>query len=175
MNFSKQNVEEVRILLSSILEHPKVQLMKQHIQHGDVSTYEHCMNVAITSYILSKKIPLSFETKELLRGAILHDFFLYDWHGKRIGKEGLHCFTHSKIALENAEKYFSLSTKERDIVRNHMFPATLFHAPTCREAVVVCIADKICAFVETFEVGLLNGMWLFLFQKNIFHRKEDKL
>lgn len=172
MKFNTQDQKEVKERLSSLLKHPKVQSMKQFIQHGNVSTYEHCLNVAIVSYTFSKKLPLHFNVDEMLRGAILHDFFLYDWHGKRIGKQGVHCFVHPNIALHNANQYFTLSNKEKNIVKSHMFPATPFKIPLYKEAVVVCIADKVCAFAETFEVGLWNGMYLFLFSKKYLPQKR---
>jgi uncharacterized protein len=30
-----------------------------------------------------------------------------------------------------------------------MWPLTFRHVPTCREAVIVCLADKYCAVVES--------------------------
>ena len=52
------------------------------------------------------------------------------------------------LARQNAERCFALSPKVRNIIRSHMWPLTLFHAPSSREAVIVCIADKYCAVLE---------------------------
>ena len=60
----------------------------------------------------------------------------------------LHGFTHAKRALKNAEKEFSLNPIERDIIIRHMFPLNI-KPPKYRESIIVCIADKISATIET--------------------------
>ena len=57
-------------------------------------------------------------------------------------------FFHPSVALENALKDYELSKKEQDIIKHHMFPLTII-PPMCREAWLVCLADKICAGKET--------------------------
>ena len=47
-----------------------------------------------------------------------------------------------------AEKEFQLSDLEKNIIISHMWPLNFFHFPRSREAVLVCLADKICAFGE---------------------------
>ena len=81
-------------------------------------------------------------------GALLHDYFLYDWHDK-YSHEKLHGFHHPHVALENASREYQLTPRERDIIRKHMWPLTLFHIPRCREAWVVTTADKYCSLKET--------------------------
>ena len=49
----------------------------------------------------------------------------------------------------NARNYFQITQKEQNIIRSHMWPLTVRHRPTCREAVIVCLADKYCAVVES--------------------------
>ena len=49
----------------------------------------------------------------------------------------------------NARNYFQITKKEQNIIRSHMWPLTFRHMPTCREAVIVCLADKYCAVVES--------------------------
>ena len=165
MEFQKYHEDSVAKKMNYLLAHPTVISMKNNVQHGNTSTYDHCFNVAVLSYILSKKLHIKVNTKEMLVGAILHDFYLYDWHSGRKRKDGWHCFTHPETALRNAERYFSLTKKEKNIIRCHMFPATLFHVPMCKEAVIVCISDKICATMETFECGFLDGIRNFVFPK----------
>jgi uncharacterized protein len=92
-----------------------------------------------------------------VRGALLHDFFLYDWHIPDKTRRW-HGFTHPRIALENAKKYFKLNEKEKDIILNHMWPLTV-KFPRSREAFIVCIADKICSIIETLE--FLHGYHLY--------------
>jgi uncharacterized protein len=122
--------------------------MKRFVQHGSVSTYDHAENVARLSYIIYKRLRLRADLRALLRGAFLHDFFLYDWHKKREG-ERLHGFAHPEIAAHNAQKFFGIGDKERHIILCHMWPLTITRLPRCREAWVVCIADKLCSIMET--------------------------
>lgn len=165
MYFKLQDKMYVEKRISVLLKNENVQKMKNFKQHGIVSTYEHCLNVAIMSYILVKKLGISVNMDELLRGAMLHDFYLYDWHNGRIRYEGIHAFSHPKIALNNAKQCFHLSKKEEDIIRNHMFPMTILHCPKSKEAFIVMVADKICASRETFDDGFIKGTTSFLFPK----------
>lgn len=124
--------------------------MNRYIQHGDTTTYDHVLAVARYSYLLSCRLPFRFDTRSLILGAILHDFYLYDWHDDDKSHR-LHGFYHPGKALVNADKYFQLNNIERDIISKHMFPLTITKVPRYRESVIVCIADKIVATKETFS------------------------
>ena len=87
-----------------------------------------------------------YEMEQLIRGALLHDYFLYDWHDGK-GRH-FHGFTHPGCAKRNAEMDYTLSPRVKNIIARHMFPLTPV-PPTCTEAWIVCIADKICAIEET--------------------------
>lgn len=52
---------------------------------------------------------------------------------------------------------------EREIIKKHMFPLTPI-PPTCREACLVCLADKICAAKET--TGGIYGKLPFAAKRN---------
>ena len=135
MNILKQVEAETRILQS-----------KEHIQHGTTTVYEHCVQVAYESYLFAKEHQLQVEMEQLIRGALLHDYFLYDWHDGK-GRH-FHGFTHPECAKRNAEMDYTLSPRVKNIIARHMFPLTPV-PPTCTEAWIVCIADKICAIEET--------------------------
>ena len=49
----------------------------------------------------------------------------------------------------NAQRVFGITKKEQNVIASHMWPLTFRHIPTCREAVIVCLADKYCAIVES--------------------------
>ena len=121
---------------------------KNAIQHGLTTVYEHSVGVAGASLKLAEFFHLKVNEKALIRGALLHDYFLYDWHIKRKGHH-FHGFTHPATALRNAEKEYNLGDIERNIISRHMFPLTVV-PPMCREAWLVCLADKYCAVKETF-------------------------
>jgi uncharacterized protein len=100
------------------------------------------MEVAWLSYQIARK--LSLDSTATVRGALLHDLFFYDWlyEGPRF-----HGFRHPKISLENAEKITSLSPKERDIIKKHMWPLTPL-PPRYKESWVVCLVDTYCTLKE---------------------------
>ena len=110
---------------------------KNYIQHGSISVYAHCVNVARMSVRIAKWFPIQVN---------MDDYFLYDWHDGK-GRH-FHGFTHPECAFRNAERDYTLSPRVKNIIIRHMFPLTPV-PPTCTEAWIVCIADKICAIEET--------------------------
>ncbi|MFR7670499.1 MAG: hypothetical protein ACLU0O_07265 [Collinsella sp.] len=58
-------------------------LTHEFIQHGDVTVYAHVTSVARASLSFAERLGragISVDRASLLRGALLHDYFLYDWH-----------------------------------------------------------------------------------------------
>ena len=128
----------------------RLAMTDRFIQHGNVTCLLHTVAVAYYSYYLFKKIPfLRLRRRELVRGALLHDYFLYDWHTPDPSHR-LHGFTHPKTALANAERDLALTETERDIIAKHMFPLTP-KPPMRKESVIVCLVDKICSLYEVFK------------------------
>ncbi len=141
---------------SDIILSDRGQQMKQFTQHGTTSVFEHCVSVAkyslLFSYFLEKTLRIKCDKTSLVRGALLHDYFLYDWH-ESDPSHRLHGFTHPYAALKNASADFKLNDIEKDIICKHMFPLTPF-LPRFRESVIICLADKWCALCETFKVDI---------------------
>lgn len=133
-----------------ILDSDRTQQQKQYMQHGNISVYAHCINVAYVSLFLARYLHLNVNERAIVRGALLHDYFLYDWHIPE-GKKRWHGFTHAKVALKNAMQEYELTDKEKDIIEKHMFPMNPA-LPKYKESLVVGIADKICAILETLPV-----------------------
>ena len=144
----------VRRYGGDILQSHNFQQSKNYIQHGKQSVFHHSMDVAKTSLKLSRMLPFKFKESEIVRGALLHDYFLYDWHNKEFPLRkpsdffGLHGFTHANTALKNAKRDFDLSENEKEIIRKHMWPLNP-KPPMSREAWIVTMADKICSLRET--------------------------
>ena len=139
---------------SDILESENFQSSQANIQHGNMTVHQHSINVTKLSLKLSRKLPFHFNERALVRGALLHDYFLYDWHdGSAPGNihPKLHGFYHPGIALKNAVKDYNLSKREKDIIKKHMWPLTI-NPPRCREAWIVCIADKYASTLETLKL-----------------------
>lgn len=120
---------------------------KKYMQHGDTSIYEHSISVALLSCSIAETLNIKVNYKNMIRGALLHDYFLYDWHDKNNGVS-LHGFTHPKAAWKNASKDFNLNKTEENIILRHMFPLVPL-PPKYAESWIVCIADKISAASET--------------------------
>ena len=99
---------------------------------------------------MEEKYNIKFNYKELLVGAYLHDFFLYDWHEKAKWHKW-HGFKHPSIAAENAEKMFNISENEKLIIESHMWPLNIRKLPKSKEAILVCLVDKFSAILETIK------------------------
>lgn len=122
---------------------------KDFVQHADLSCYEHSLNVARQSLRLGELLRIRFDRRSLVRGALLHDYFLYDWHLKDPAHYR-HAWKHAGRALMNAERDFSLNEVERDIIEKHMFPMNL-RPPRYRESILVCLVDKFCTAHEVLS------------------------
>lgn len=147
---------EIKLRGAEILRTEGMRSGKTFIQHGDVSVYEHCINVAFLSLYLARRFDLPVDRRSLVRGALLHDYFLYDWH-EDDPSHRLHGFHHAHRALKNACRDFMLNKKEKDIIAKHMFPLNL-RPPRYKESALVCAADKCCALLETFGVEKLREL-----------------
>ena len=147
---TEENYIEFKNIINEIRSNPKVREMNNYMQHSTTSCYNHCLHVAYYTYLICKKYNLDYISGA--RGAMLHDFFLYDWHKHRNiqSLKDLHAFSHPKIALENSLKLFYLNNIEQDIILKHMWPLTISF-PKYKESYIVTLADKYCATVEFFK------------------------
>lgn len=141
--------EELMPYAAHILQDRTFLSQKNYVQHGAFSVYSHELHVAHFALSVDRALGLHCDIETLVRGALLHDYFLYDWH---IGGEGdvhpkLHGFFHPGTALKNADRDFLLNDRERDIIRKHMWPLTVI-PPACREAWAVTLADKMATMWE---------------------------
>lgn len=146
---------DLRLHGSDILHSEQFLGTRAHVQHGTTSVHKHCKDVAETSLRINRFLHLNCDKRDLIRGALLHDYFLYDWHFPgHEDDEKLHGFHHPKLALRNAARDYELTKRQRDIIQKHMWPLTVV-PPTTREAWVVTMADKYCSLLET--IGLHKG------------------
>lgn len=122
------------------------------LQHGVTRCLLHSIAVAYYCDRLAGYLQaLRFQRRQLLRGALLHDYFLYDWHDPDPSHR-LHGFHHPARALGNALQDFSLDPVEQNIILRHMFPLTPI-PPKYREAILVCLVDKGCSLYEVFAAA----------------------
>ena len=120
MNDEKRILKEIKDVLKELDEQGRMKYTQKYMQHSDISVYKHCISVAYTSLELADRLAWNVNRRELIRGALLHDYFLY----------------------------FKLTIREKNIILRHMFPLNVV-PPMCKEAWLVCLADKICASKET--------------------------
>ncbi|MGQ9842249.1 MAG: HD domain-containing protein [Spirochaetota bacterium] len=142
--------------VQDILHNKDFQSLQRFTHHGTTTCYQHTVDVAWLVYTLSKLLKLDYS--EATRGALLHDFFMYNW---RTGGPGLHGFRHPRIALNNASKHFIVSHKVKDSILRHMWPLTPI-PPRYPESWIVMVADKIVSTMDYIrfaksKLALLNS------------------
>ena len=140
----------------NILEHPLVRSMEAYTPHGETSCLRHSINVSYLSYLYCRDH--GWQARAAARAGLLHDLFLYDWHfhAKETGNY-FHGLTHPRRALENAQRLFSLTDREKNIILRHMWPLTIT-PPKYREAYVIVMFDKYCSLMETFHKPVMELM-----------------
>lgn len=143
------NAKAPHTVLSELLEDHRIKQMKQYTQHGSITTYDHCRNVARLSQSINRRLRLNADEDTLLTGAMLHDYFLYDWHKNPHDENGWHGFSHADTALRNAMQDFPIDPQVGHIIRSHMWPLNITRIPRSREAWIVCLADKWVSARET--------------------------
>ena len=142
--------DEFYDITKDIYTHDEFMKLKLH-QHHNSSIYDHVMDVSYFSYSACKFLKLDY--RSAARGALLHDFFLYDWRNHDVPDlpaEKFHGIEHPKIAVANAKKHFNLNDIEEDIIRKHMWPLTLV-PPKYKESFIVSFADTYLASKEFFD------------------------
>ncbi|MBN1382981.1 MAG: phosphohydrolase [Deltaproteobacteria bacterium] len=129
-------------IIKPLYEHPDVARLAKYKHHRETSRLDHSMEVAWLSYVIAKKMSLDYQA--VIRGAILHDLFFYDWlsEGPRF-----HGLRHPRISLKNAGKVTNLSNIEIDIIKKHMWPLTPM-PPRYPESWIVCFVDTYCTVKE---------------------------
>ena len=144
-----EDAKAFREALGSLLEDKRVGKMKNYTQHGSITTYDHCCSVARLSLRINHLLRLKADEEDLVQGAMLHDYFLYDWHENHHDENGWHGFSHAETALRNAREDFDIDPQVAHIIQSHMCPLNITRIPRTREAWIVCIADKWVSAQET--------------------------
>ncbi|WP_289197237.1 HD domain-containing protein [uncultured Dubosiella sp.] len=142
--------EEFRKKIQAHVEHfeQNGRFFQQHNypHHKHVSVHEHVRHVAYTALKIAHSLKVKVDEDKLIRAALLHDYYLYDWHDDEAWHK-FHGFKHPRFACDNAHRDFGLCEREQDAILKHMFPLTI-KPPKHREGWLITLADKICAFKE---------------------------
>ena len=139
---------EFQELIREIVSSEEFRTMRAFRHHVRTNVFDHSLKVAYLCYRHHKRFQTKLPLYELVRGALLHDYYLYDWHDRRPSYRWVHGFAHPKRALKNAlRRYPDLSITERDMILRHMFPLTV-SPPRTRGGWILCLYDKIAAVDE---------------------------
>lgn len=139
----------ILLYADDIINSESFKSQKKYMQHGKTSVYAHILNVTDMSLKIAYKFNMKVDIKSLVRGCLLHDYFLYDWH-ENDKSHRLHGFKHAKTAMLNAQRDFGLNKIEKNMIYTHMFPLNI-RFPRYKESIILCVSDKICAIIETFN------------------------
>lgn len=160
--------KEFMVLIFDLINHDKVQEMKQYRQHFNINCFDHCLFVSYNTYLICKKLHLDYVSAA--RAGMLHDLFLYNWRKRENGRKGHHAFTHGLVAYQNACQFLDLNDREKDMIIKHMWPVT-FSIPKYKETFIMTLVDKYFAIAEAFisrnqkerknrKYDRSNGQWL---------------
>lgn len=165
--------KEYKKIVNNILYDNKFILLKNDNHHG-TNKYNHCKRVSYLSYILAKIFKAN--TKEVAIAGLLHDFF----YGERLQKEENSYLKHPITSATNAEFYFNIDKKEKEIIESHMFhyaffkKVTLFsneedklyfknYKPKNKESAIVCISDLFVSIFEAITYKVRYSCVLYIF------------
>ncbi len=146
MALLKNRVNQTSYLacVEDLISTHQVESMKQWQHHFSVTAYEHSLFVSYVSFRLARRLRCDY--RMAARMGLLHDLYLYDSHDPS-AHPGNQCFDHPVAALNNARTLLKLSEKEENIIISHMWPLAKT-MPHSKEALIVNLADKICATLE---------------------------
>ena len=145
---SEENKELFIKVYNEIRCNSRFEECENYIQHGNTTVKAHVVRVTLLALNICEKFNMDVNKEALVKGALLHDYYLYDWHEKKLSD--FHGLKHPRRALRQALKEFKLNEIEEDIIMNHMFPLTSA-PPRSKEARLLCLADKLCAWGETVD------------------------
>lgn len=143
--------EEFMVLIKAYIQNINFISLKENGHHNGISVYNHLLAIAYLTY----KIKDKKNKKDAVIGALLHDYYLYNWH-LRERKHRFHSVRHPHIALKNARNDFELSKKSEDIILKHMFPVTFYLIPKYTDTWLVSFIDKYVSFLEFFNTTFIK-------------------
>jgi uncharacterized protein len=142
----RQRAARIQNVKSKLDKKGEFYKLKDFNQHGSTSVHTHVVNVAWWAETMADHLPFEFNHEDLIQSALLHDYFLYDWHEEHESRP--HGFTHPFIAANNAKEHYEINENVQKAIKTHMWPLTIM-PPLSREGWLVTIADKIATYEET--------------------------
>ena len=145
---------EFSAVTGDLLGNSYVRSMSGYNHHGKISTHYHSVYVALTVTKICRVLNIDKDKRaEIIRAALLHDLYLYDWHTEKHAEN--HIYYHPKEAVRNIDRLgvMKLTDMQRHMIIRHMFP--LAPLPDSLGGWLLTAADKYCATMEL--AGLSKG------------------
>lgn len=118
--------------------------------HRVTTVADHSLNVAMASVSMGRvleRMHVRMDMQDLVLGALCHDLGILGRYQKFANSRQC-CSGHPKESAAIASTMIDgYDARIDNIIRCHMFPLTPV-PPTCREGVIVTLADKYCAVCE---------------------------
>lgn len=140
MKLSDEEKRELEEIYQAFLHDEKILRMKDISMHRGSNCYVHSFKVAKTAIKRALRHNKG-DLKTILLGAILHDYYLYDWRNDRSKMEH-HLSAHPYIAAENAVRDFGIHEPIKRVIESHMWPVNFSEFPKSKEARIISLADK---------------------------------
>ncbi len=141
----KKYIDEYIKLTGDLLGNEYVNGMKQYRHHQDTNTHFHSVYVSYRVMKMCEALEI-INTREIVRAALLHDFYLYQWYTEK--HEEYHIWYHPKEAVKNINKHFGkMSDYQQNMILSHMFP-TCVELPKSKGAWILTLCDKRCALED---------------------------
>lgn len=138
-------------IVRPILFSEEFQRRKNFPHHGEITVYDHCLNVSKKAYVISKILMVDYYSASI--GGLLHDFYTKPWQDvkEKVPFFKKHGFRHAGEAFINANYFYPafMNIKIEDIIKRHMFPLNII-PPKYIESWIVTISDKIVS-MEVFK------------------------
>ena len=148
MIISQEQKDNLEQIYQTFLHDEKIKRMQEIPMHRGSNCYVHCFKVAkraVERALKSHRKNIDLEV--VLIGAILHDYYLYDWRSDR-SKKKRHGYNHQIIASQNASRDFNVSDGVKKVIESHMWPLRIKNYPKSIEAKIVSLSDKGVAMRE---------------------------
>ena len=150
MKINEKYIDEYLEITRDLLQNENVESMKTYNHHGKINTHFHTVYVSYCVLVLCDKLKVN-NKNDIVRAALLHDFYLYDWHIEK--HDEMHAWYHPKAAVENIKNIFGdISDMQRDLILRHMFPLSI-QPPNSIGGWLLTLCDKHCANEDIFGVS----------------------
>ena len=136
---------------ADLLREPLVQGMTRYHHHRTIDTHYHSVFVSYRVLKLCHAFGVTQDCREIVRAALLHDFYLYEWYTEKHDEN--HIYYHPKASVRNIEAHLGvLSPMQRNMILSHMFPMAV-EPPRSVGAWLLTVADKQCASEDYMHIS----------------------